>query len=274
MADRLTVGSLFAGIGGLELGLERAGMEVKWQVEINEFCRRVLEKHWPEVPRYGDIREVRAHNLEPVDLICGGFPCQPVSLAGKRKGQDDERWLWPEFFRVVREMGPRYVFVENVPGLLAGEMGDVLRDLASIGYDAEWESIPASAVGAPHLRYRVFILAYTEKQSVGAGLRESQQGRQRGRRPGDSGGSVSDSDRPRLEGDEREVLAGPGGRRPDPNLAGSDWWAVEPDVGRVADGVPSRVDRLRALGNAVVPQVAEWIGRRILTEEGKWNTCT
>ena len=251
-------GSLFSGIGGLDLGLERAGMECAWQVEIDEWCRRVLARHWPDVPRWDDAttfladpnddrgrggsgppsgwaRSEVGRGSEAVDLICGGFPCQPVSLAGKRRGQDDERWLWPEFARIVRLLRPRYVLVENVPGLLARGMGDVLGGLAASGYDTEWDCIPAAAVGAPHLRYRVFIVAHAPSA---------------GRR----------STRPIFPGS-------PQGARALGIATRSDWWATESDVGRVAYGVPSRVDRLRGLGNAVVPQVAEWIGRRLMEFE-------
>jgi DNA (cytosine-5)-methyltransferase 1 len=270
--ERPTFGSLFAGIGGIDLGFERAGWRGKWQVEYEPFCTRVLARHWPDVARYGDIHDVhgagacgvpdpdswrrmvaidtaeriagvaeeessrylRCPNcLPPVDLLAGGFPCQPFSNAGKRQGKDDVRWLWPEFARVIRELRPRYVLVENVPGLLAGHggMGAVLGDLAALGYDAEWDSIPASAVGAPHLRYRVWIVAYATSWDCG-GI-------------GEATGRVA----------------------PGPTIDGTGWWAAEPDVGRVAHGVPARVDRLRALGNAVVPQVVEWIGRRILEAE-------
>lgn len=114
----LRVGSLFAGIGGLDLGLERAGMKIVWQVEIDPFCLRMLEKHWPEVPKYGDIRQLTGEELEEVDLIAAGFPCQPVSVAGKKRGTEDERWLWPEAARIIRMVRPKYVLVENVPGLL------------------------------------------------------------------------------------------------------------------------------------------------------------
>ena len=131
----MNVLSLFAGIGGLELGLERAGMTVVGQVEIDPYCRRVLAKHWPEVPRHDDVRTAvewwRGGDPRPVvDLVCGGFPCQPVSVAGQRLAQADPRWLWPAFHTVVRGLRPRYVLVENVPGLLAAGMGDVLGDLA------------------------------------------------------------------------------------------------------------------------------------------------
>lgn len=145
----------------MDLGLERAGWECRWQVENNEWCQRILAKHWPDVTRYGDIREV--HDLAPVDLVCGGFPCQPVSHAGRRKGQEDVRWLWPEFARVLGDLRPRFAVVENVPGLLSRGMGDVLGDLAALGYDAEWDCLPAAAVGAPHLRYRVFIVAHNQE---------------------------------------------------------------------------------------------------------------
>jgi DNA (cytosine-5)-methyltransferase 1 len=294
----LTVGSLFAGIGGLELGLERAGMEVKWQVEIDPYCRRVLAKHWPDVARYEDVREVGAHNLEPVDLICGGFPCQDISYAGKGAGLEGERsGLWWEFARTVRALGPRYVLVENVPALLARGIDAVLGTLASFGYDAEWDCIPATAVGAPHRRDRTFIVAYATDKGSTRGLRFARDGQGYGR-SGRSRGEGGHSD-PRGKADpdaygagrhrlkERDgTPEGPGqgatrlhpdgpcdaGPKPRdcPELltegrpTDGEWWSVEPDVGRVAHGVPNRVERLRALGNAVVPQVAEYIGRRIV----------
>jgi len=116
-------GSLFTGIGGIDLGLERAGWECKWQVEIDEFCQKILAKHWPNVPKFGDVRQIKEGQLEHVDLIAGGFPCQPVSTAGKRKGREDERWLWPEMARIVRMVRPRFVLVENVPGILSVNRG-------------------------------------------------------------------------------------------------------------------------------------------------------
>lgn len=164
----LTVGSLFSGIGGIDLGLQRAGFEIKWQVEIDEYCQKVLAKHWPDVARYGDIRNVGKHNLEPVDLICGGFPCQPHSLAGKRQASDDERDLWSEFYRLICELKPSWILAENVPGLLSSEdgrfFGRILRDLAQERYDAQWQSLPANAFGAPHIRERVFIVAYPKSK--------------------------------------------------------------------------------------------------------------
>ena len=234
----MKVGSLFSGIGGLELGLERAGMKVVWQVERDEFCRRVLAKHWPDVQRFEDVHDVGAHNLEPVDLICGGFPCQPVSVAGKRKAQDDERWLWPEFARIIRELRPRYALMENVPGLLVRGFGDVLGDLATLGYDAEWESIPASAVGAPHRRDRVWIVAHPDSS-----------GRDRGTEPDIFAQT-------RLETPHRHHVNGLA-------LAERPPWVCEPAVDRVADGIPARVDRLKCLGNAIVPQVAHYVFQQL-----------
>lgn len=240
----LRIGSLFAGIGGLELGLERAGLgPTAWQVENDDYCRRVLAKHWPDAIRYGDVREVNWSQVDVVDVVCGGFPCQPFSIAGERKGLADERWMWAEFARCVRALRPRYVVVENVTDLLraAGAFDRVLADLAESGYDAEWDCLPAAAVGAPHERDRLFVVAYPEGQG----------------RPLSAGAVIFTGD-PRSERCGGQRGAQPGRDTP---------WSVEPDMGRVAYGVPARVDRLRALGNAVVPQVAEFVGRRILEAE-------
>jgi DNA (cytosine-5)-methyltransferase 1 len=232
----VNVGSLFSGIGGMDLGLARAGMTVRWQCEIEPYCRRVLAKHWPDVPCYEDVKTIDWTEVEPVDLICGGFPCQPVSLAGKRLAQEDERWLWPEFVRCIRVLRPRYVLVENTTGLLSAGMGDVLGDLAKAGFDAEWGLLSACALGAPHSRSRVFIVAHTKGQRC--------DGRWCGwpaEKPSESEGCNT-----------REI-------RP---------WREEPCPVGVANGIPNRVDRLRGLGNAVVPQVSEWIGRRIMEAAG------
>lgn len=230
----MRVGSLFSGIGGMDLGLERAGMQVLWQVENDPYCSRVLAKHWPGVRRYGDIREVRGDELEPVDLIAGGFPCQPVSIAGKQLGQDDARWLWPEFARLIGAVRPRFVLVENVPGLLDRGMGDVLGELAGLGFDAEWSIIPACALGAPHTRERLFIVAHANGEP-GAARMGSWNKRGWPIQPGNGGASQ-----------------------------GSAWMAPDPRIYRMVDGIPDWMERLRGLGNAVVPQVAEWIGRRLM----------
>lgn len=157
-----SIGSLFSGIGGLELGLEWAGVgHTVWQVEREPFCRAVLAKHWPDAERFDDVTTVGAHNLAPVEVICGGFPCQDISYAGRGAGLAGERsGLWYEYARIVRELRPRFVVVENVSALLTRGLDAVLGTLASLGYDAEWSCVRASDVGARHRRERVFIVAW------------------------------------------------------------------------------------------------------------------
>jgi len=271
-AGNVKFGSLFSGIGGMDLGLERAGMECRWQVEIDDYCRRVLAKHWPDVPRYGDVKEIT--QLEYVDLVAGGFPCQPVSLAGARKGQSDERWLWPQFLRIVRMVRPRLVLVENVPGLLTanggGAMGEVLGGLAGSGYDAEWQSLPAAAFGAPHIRERVFILAHATEYRRFAwrqGNAQKKQGRRQPDRSRVGTNNMADADASNGHRGSGAVQMGWFGSAEEITNAcerNRTQWGAEPGMGRVAHGIPDRVDRLGTLGNAVVPQVAEWLGRRIL----------
>jgi len=160
----VTFGSLFTGIGGLDLGLDRAGMECRWQVEIDPFCNKVLDKHWPGVKRYGDIRAVRGSELERVDWIVGGFPCQDISYAGLGAGLAGERsGLFYEYARLIREMGPKGALLENVAALLGRGIGQVLGDLAACGYDCEWDCLPACSFGAPHQRDRVFVVAHNRE---------------------------------------------------------------------------------------------------------------
>ncbi len=272
----------------MDLGLERAGMECRWQVEINPYCLRVLAKHWPNVKRYGDIKQIAGTELERVDLIAGGFPCQDVSVAGQRAGIDGKRsGLWAEYIRIVRILRPGFVLVENVPGLLARGMGRVLGDLAASGYDAQWDCIPAEAAGAPHLRYRVFIVAHTEcsewRSRGPAECDLEREGGVQGRRqegpsgPGISSSQMANSNGCNEYGRSGDVQMGRrwfSGKVEADSLTGRDEWRAEPDLGRVAYGVPARLDRLRGLGNAVVPQVAEWIGRRILNHANKAQRIT
>jgi DNA (cytosine-5)-methyltransferase 1 len=232
----MNVLDLFSGIGGFSLGLERAGMRTVAFCEIEPYCRAVLAKHWPGVPCYDDVETLTADRLRAdgisVDVICGGFPCQNISIAGKGEGIAGRRsGLWKEFARIIGEVRPRYVIVENVAALLGRGLADVLGDLAALGYDAEWHCIPAFAVGAPHRRDRVWIVAYPAQQHVD--------------------GTRHTRSRWRYE------------------LTNSDWWLIEPHVGRVAHGVPARVDRLKGLGNAVVPQIPEIVGRAIMSAEEK-----
>lgn len=286
-----TFGSLFAGIGGLDLGLERAGWECKWQVEIDPFCRKVLAKHWPDVWRHDDVRTFPPSGTPrdwQVDLIAGGFPCQDVSLAGKGAGLEGERsGLWVEYARIIRDLRPRHVLVENVPGLLVRGIDRVLGSLASIGYDAEWACIPAAAVGAPHIRDRVFILAYAQgERRHGARHPHRRVGRTDEREAGETarvaarrqgGGDVPDADRQGLAvggclgSDAREELAA----FERANRSEGGQWERDPadvpesGVDRVVARLSGGMDRrIRALGNAVVPQVAESIGRRLLNAIG------
>ncbi len=231
---------LFSGIGGFSLGLERAGMKTVAQCEIDPFCRAVLKRHW-KVPIYEDVRELTAGVLErdgiAVDVICGGFPCQDISFAGAGVGINGERsGLWVEVLRTIREIRPKYAILENVAALLGRGLGDILAALSSIGYDAEWHCIPASYVGAPHIRDRVWIVAYPAVS--------------------DDNGEGTFSRFGRFQGGILQA------RRHLP----SDWPA-EPRIPRVVDGLPDRAQRARALGNAVVPAVVELIGRAIMQAE-------
>ena len=263
----LTFGSLFAGIGGFDLGFERAGMICKWQVEIDDYATKVLAKHWPHVHRERDIRECGSHNLEPVDVICGGFPCQDISYAGLGAGLDGERsGLFFEAIRLVRQLQPRIVVLENVAALLTRGMDRVLGTLAAIGYDAEWHCIPAASVGAPHIRDRVFVVAHSHANSGGRHINGFCY------EMADTDNSRSQGMREEWESSKRENTSGHAGQGSLGGRTKSKQWATEPNVGRVAHGVSKRVDRLRGLGNAVVPQVAEWIGRRIVDHE-RSTTC-
>jgi DNA (cytosine-5)-methyltransferase 1 len=274
----LRVLDLFSGIGGFSLGLERTGgFETVAFCEIEPFPRKVLAKHWPEVPCYEDVTKLTAEQLAAdgiaVDVICGGFPCQDISFAGKGAGLAGARsGLFYEVARLVGELGPRYVILENVGALLSRGLDAVLGTLASVGYDAEWHCIPASYVGAPHRRDRVWLLAYPAfvQRHVSAHNAAKRLGRpfpklgNGGRQE-----ALANADSEGLEGRAQSRNFGKGGpwvqqfieRCADRN---GPIWRTEPDVGRVANGVPDRAHRLKALGNAVVPQIPELIGNAIL----------
>jgi DNA (cytosine-5)-methyltransferase 1 len=245
----MNVLSLFSGIGGLELGLERAGMTVVGQVEIDPYCRAVLARHWPEVPRHDDVTTApqwwSSRTRPPVDLVCGGFPCQPFSNAGFQRGINDERWMWPAMADTIRAVGPSYVLVENVAALVRDRraFGIVLADLAALGFDAEWSVLYASEFGAPTPRERVYLLAYPQG----------------------------------VDGKSWDLLEQGGVGRPSFAVGGlsglpvhlrgraaSEWLAAEPRVARLVDGVPDQVDRLRVIGNSFVPQVSEYVGRLVM----------
>lgn len=242
MSD-LTYLSLFSGIGGLDLGLDRAGWTCVGQVEIDAYCRAVLDCHWPEVPKHDDVRTAPdwwSERPRPaVRMVAGGYPCQPFSKGGRRRGTADERWGWPWFRAVVRAVRPQYVLVENVAALVddADAFGWMLGDLAEDGFDADWTVVSACAVGAPHVRERLFLVAHPAGGDGPAWLG-----------PG-HGWSLESLNR----------RAGPWGHPVDGLVA------AERGSRRVADGVPDELEpaRVTALGNAVVPDVGELVGRLI-----------
>jgi DNA (cytosine-5)-methyltransferase 1 len=279
----LRVLDLFSGIGGFSLGLERAGMKTVAFCEIDPYCQAVLKKLWPRVPVFNDVRTLcrRVWMNEPeddednfvectihrgqdfgdcecigtdqftdtiggVDLVCGGFPCQDISLIGRRAGlAGADSGLWFEQLRIINELEPRWVIIENVAALVDGGLAEVLRGLDGAGFDAAWFVIPASAVGAPHKRERLWIIA----NARGAGL-EGHAGHGKGH-------ALAAALRPAASADL---------------LSGKDtaaWWQSEPGIRRVVDGVPAFVDRITCLGNAVVPQIPEMIGRAIALAEAQ-----
>ena len=329
MTEYLKIGSLFAGIGGLDLGLERARsltgktqFQCAWQVENDDYATRVLAKHWPNVRRWGDvctfpadaISEPRRHQREDaghgaerqvpgesdtycrygvpeswhVDIIAAGFPCQDISFAGRGDGLDGERsGLFFEVVRVVRQLRPKYILLENVAALLNRGLDRVLGELAAIGYNAEWHCIPAAAVGAPHIRDRVFIIAYTRLQHGNRGQSHQPETRHGyGHRCEDgeettdnASGCSQEADAADTSGPRLEEWNGTPRERPHATTTRGDWWATEPTIcelvdgvsgrlvryaGRTSRGTPNRVAKLRCLGNAVVPQVAQYVGEMIL----------
>lgn len=288
---------LFSGIGGFSLGLERAGMQTVAFCEIEPFCRAVLAKQWPGVPCYDDIRDLSAARLAAdgvvPNLICGGFPCQDISVAGRGAGLDGDRsGLWFEYLRLIGEIAPQWVIVENVPALRSRGLDVVLGGVAALGYDAEWHLIPASAIGAPHQRDRVWILAHPPFRGW------EEHGHERGKagdagagQPADGGEDVADSSGQRLPGAEQPEWCLPIVSAADIRRAASQrrWGRVAPGMGGEADGVrrwvdgtrpiepwegntprtvgagyPNRRPRLKAIGNSVVPQIPELIGRAIM----------
>lgn len=237
------LGSLFSGIGGFELGLERSipGLKTIWQVENNKFCRKILKKHWPNSILFDDVKTVGKHNLPVPDMLCAGWPCQDLSVAGYQGGIYAKRsGLWWESFRIIGELRPRIVVLENVANLFSLGIREVLGSLASIGYDSEWTIIPAGGpggVGAPHLRKRVFIVSYTMQGEI---LQQQES---------DGGGNSSSI--------SSRHGAGKGASYWETNNAPSLICGVD-------HGIPNRLERCKVLGNSIVPQCSEWIGKQIL----------
>ncbi len=295
------VGSLFSGIGGIELGFEQAGFETVWFIEQDRYPQTILKKKFPEAKIYGDIKEVDFKSIQQVDILTGGFPCQDISNAGKRVGiEGDRSSLWKYYLKAISQIRPRIAFIENVSALLGRGLSVVLCDLAQIGYDAEWHSVPASSVGANHQRDRIFILAYSinsadksnrreegEKDCLQSISREeglprvsertsnevpnphfgrylerkteefSTEGREQTFGESKSSSTeVSNTNEQRWQR-RREVQMG------FEELWSKGRWNSEPELGRVANGVPNRVDRIKCLGNAVVPQVSEVFAQAI-----------
>lgn len=256
----LTIGSLFAGIGGIDLGLERAGHgPVLWQVEIDARCRLVLEHHWPNAKRYEDVRSVGAATLAPVDLICGGFPCTDVSSAGKRAGLAGARsGLWFEYLRIVTELRPSWVVVENVASGARAWVDAVLTGLGELGYACLPIPLSAADVGAPHLRRRIFVVATnTDARSESTRAKHAEVA---------SASAPADADQDDVRNKSRWCS---GARRQgsEAEPAHDGWSAAQPAMVRVVSGLPNRLDqahaRIQALGNSVVPQCAEVIGHVI-----------
>jgi DNA (cytosine-5)-methyltransferase 1 len=246
---QLKVLDLFSGIGGFALGLERAGFATAAFCEIDAKARAVLAKHWPNVPIYNNVAKLTKGVLDEdgisVDVICGGFPCQDISAAGRGAGLSGERsGLWWEFHRLIAEIRPAFAVIENVSVLRSRGLDQVLGSLAALGYDAEWHCIPASAIGAHHQRDRIWIVAYPN--TAERWPQHSVRGRVAREYPVPQGAEIAD----------RLITSR--------SLAEWRNWATEPAVGRVAHGIPGRLDRLKQLGNAVVPQIPELIGRQIM----------
>ena len=272
----LTHLSLFSGIGGLDMAAEWAGFTTVGQCEFADYQTKVLEKHWPDVQRWRDIRTLTKESfyertgLRTVDVISGGFPCQPFSVAGKQKGKEDDRYLWPEMLRVIRELRPRFVVGENVPGIIKIAAGQVVKDLERAGYHVVVFNFEAAAVGAWHRRSRVFFTGLADVADAdGSGLQGRKQpetpdaaegaGEQPSRGPaGECSEAVYDAMCSGCAGDARWGQS--------QELADGRCWAAEPDVGRVAHGIPARVDRLKGLGNAVVPQQAYPIFKALMED--------
>ena len=281
----LTHLSLFSGIGGLDIAAEMAGFTTVGQCEWADFPTKILEQHWPDVPRWRDIHTLTGESfyertgLRTVDVISGGFPCQPFSVAGKQRAKDDDRYLWPEMLRVIREIRPAWVLGENVPGIINLALDEVLSSLEGEGYETQAFIIPACGVDAPHRRYRVCIVAYRDgdgsrektirarrqaandgvcgevrRKSIGAGVCGMADGLRTGVHETITDTTCTDDE----ASTSRQIFRGGEIQTPIRRTIGShspgENWPDEPGVGRVVDGLPDRVDRVKALGNAVVPQ--------------------
>ena len=305
---------LFSGIGGFALALEKVGFKTVGFCEVDPYCRLLLQKHWKGVTIHHDIKKLEAKDIEePIDILTGGFPCQPYSVAGKQKGTDDNRYLWPDMFRVIKEVKPTFIIAENVRGIVNIQDGlvfeTVCSDLEGEGFEIQPFIIPAAGVGAPHKRERVWIVGYSKhngsltskirgrNKETNAGSQERQnqtiesqrtsrssndeivensrrtlrQGAKLNKENADESGQEDANKFERSSGTSKHHVAdskrvhvqGQQSRSGQEQSRRESWWEFEPNVGRVANGVPGRVHRLKGLGNSIVPQIAEEIGKAI-----------
>ena len=266
---------LFSGIGGFSLGLEATGgFETVAFCDYDSYCQKILRKHWPWVTIYDDIKELNHEKLNSnghtkIDIITGGYPCQPFSVAGRQQGEKDPRHVWPEYFRLIKELRPTWVIGENVSGHVKLGLDTVLENLESEGYSARTFSISASSIGANHQRERIWIVANSgcswgsgsEFQRKNENEIKKENANQFERSSSSSQSDMVYSDSERLE---KWESIGETFSQEYQTLIGADWWSIEPDVGRVANGVPKRVDRLKSLGNSLVPHIPYYIGMSIL----------
>lgn len=252
-----------------DYGLELAGMETVFQCEINDYCQKILKLRWPHVPKWRDIKTLEAEQIPKCDIITGGFPCQPFSIAGKQRGKEDDRNLWPEMFRIIKQVKPTWILGENVLGIIKYGIDEVLHDLEAEDYATLPLVFPAHAVGADHKRDRVWILGYAD--SVRKQQPEGNIKKKRGRisNPGEN---VADSSSQGLQKSTRKKFKDVSRKEKTSSRSKSfrgvsaPWthWSVEPPVGRVAHGIANRVDRLKLLGNGQVIQAVQWIAERII----------
>ena len=305
---KLKILDLFSGIGGFSLGLESTGhFETAAFCEIEPYCQKVLKKHWPDVPIFDDIRKLKGKDIGAIDIITGGYPCQPFSVAGKQKAEQDPRHLWPEYFRLIKELRPTWVIGENVSGHIKLGLDTVLEDLASEGYSTRTFSISASSIGANHKRERIWIIANSNgskfleenssvrsegTESIRSNIgsicenisktndvansdkmqrqflcgQESEQTQTTFERSSERSGAsnhVADTNSERQQ-EQWWPISVERQRKKGQELKCESWWEFEPRVGRVAHGIPKRVDRLKTLGNSVVPHIPYYIGQAIV----------
>jgi DNA (cytosine-5)-methyltransferase 1 len=264
---------LFSGIGGFSLAAKWVwgdDLDIVGFCEIDKYCQKVLAKHWPDVPVYEDITKLDGKSFKNIDLITGGFPCQDISAAGRGAGikKGTRSGLWSEMHRIISDIRPRFTLIENVPMLTIRGGTGVIEDLTEIGYDTEWTIISAKDVGAWHLRKRIWIVAYPNSFNQWTRKESRQPQRNKSRKfIGNLRQDVPDTNESGLEGRDSGILSKCSGeqsaRERSPFASEGNYWLTEPNVGRVADGIPSRVDRLKGIGNAIVPQVAQIIMQRI-----------